>query len=76
VSKRHVVEPYELSTPERSLFWEEAMNAARVLAEVTGAAKMNYGIHGNVIPHLHLHLWMTRTTSAAALLGRVVYPQR
>jgi diadenosine tetraphosphate (Ap4A) HIT family hydrolase len=21
------------------------------------AIKMNYGIHGNVIPHLHLHLW-------------------
>lgn len=57
VSKRHVVEPYELPSPERSLFWEEAMNTARVLAELTGAVKMNYGIHGNVIPHLHLHLW-------------------
>jgi diadenosine tetraphosphate (Ap4A) HIT family hydrolase len=57
VSKRHVVEPYELSGTERSLFWEEAMNAARALAEFTGAVKMNYGIHGNVIPHLHLHLW-------------------
>ena len=33
------------------------MSAARALAELTGTAKMNYGIHGNVIPHLHLHLW-------------------
>ena len=33
------------------------MNAARALAEFTGAVKMNYGIHVNVIPHLHLHLW-------------------
>ena len=57
VSKRHVVEPYELAATERSLFWEEAMNAARALAELSGAVKMNYGIHGNVIPHLHLHLW-------------------
>ena len=57
VSKRHVVEPYELAATERRLFWEEAMDAARALAELTGVVKMNYGIHGNVIPHLHLHLW-------------------
>ncbi len=57
VSKRHVVESYELDKADRALFWEEAMNAARVLAEFTGAAKMNYGIEGNMVPHLHLHLW-------------------
>jgi diadenosine tetraphosphate (Ap4A) HIT family hydrolase len=57
VSKRHVVEPFELTEPEGAAFWAEAMRAARILAELTGAVKMNYGIHGNVIPHLHLHLW-------------------
>lgn len=57
VSKHHVVEPFELHASDRAAFWEEAMNAARTLAELTGAVKMNYGIHGNVIPHLHLHLW-------------------
>ena len=57
VSKRHAVEPFELSTGDAAAFWSEAMTAARVLAELTGAVKMNYGIHGNVIPHLHLHLW-------------------
>jgi diadenosine tetraphosphate (Ap4A) HIT family hydrolase len=57
VSKHHVVEPYQLPDPERVAFWDEAMRTARALAEFTGAVKMNYGIHGNVIPHLHLHLW-------------------
>jgi diadenosine tetraphosphate (Ap4A) HIT family hydrolase len=57
VSKRHVVEPFELPEPDRAAFWTEALTAARALSELTQAVKMNYGIHGNVIPHLHLHLW-------------------
>jgi diadenosine tetraphosphate (Ap4A) HIT family hydrolase len=57
VSKLHVVEPFELPERESTSFWAEAMVAARVLAQLTGALKLNYGIHGNVIPHLHLHLW-------------------
>jgi diadenosine tetraphosphate (Ap4A) HIT family hydrolase len=31
--------------------------AARILKEVTGAFKINYEIHGNTAPHLHLHLF-------------------
>lgn len=57
VCKRHVVEPYELPDAERRAFWDESMRAARAIAHVSGAVKMNYGIHGNVIPHLHMHLW-------------------
>jgi diadenosine tetraphosphate (Ap4A) HIT family hydrolase len=57
VSKRHVVEPFELPEQDSTAFWTDAMQAARALAEFTGAVKLNYGIHGNVIPHLHLHLW-------------------
>jgi len=56
VSKHHAVEPFELTEPDGAAFRAEAMSAARILAELTGAVKMNYGIHGNVIPHLHLHL--------------------
>jgi diadenosine tetraphosphate (Ap4A) HIT family hydrolase len=57
VSKLHVVEPYELSSEDGSAFWEEAMVVARVLAELFQPVKMNYEIHGNVVPHLHLHLY-------------------
>jgi diadenosine tetraphosphate (Ap4A) HIT family hydrolase len=52
-----VVEPFELPEADRAAFWTEALTAAHALSELTQAVKMNYGIHGNVIPHLHLHLW-------------------
>jgi diadenosine tetraphosphate (Ap4A) HIT family hydrolase len=57
VSKRHVVEPFELPAGERAAFWEEAMAAAQVVADLYRPVKMNYEVHGNVIPHLHLHLY-------------------
>jgi diadenosine tetraphosphate (Ap4A) HIT family hydrolase len=57
VSKRHVVEPFELPSPELIAFWQEAMLAARTVNELFRPTKMNYEIHGNTIPHLHLHLY-------------------
>jgi diadenosine tetraphosphate (Ap4A) HIT family hydrolase len=57
VSKRHVVEPYELSTDERAAFWEESLSVAELLNEEFRPIKLNYEIHGNTIPHLHLHLY-------------------
>jgi diadenosine tetraphosphate (Ap4A) HIT family hydrolase len=57
VSKRHVVEPFELPSPELIAFWREAMLAARTVNELYRPTKMNYEIHGNTIPHLHLHLY-------------------
>jgi diadenosine tetraphosphate (Ap4A) HIT family hydrolase len=57
VSKHHVVEPLEL--PERDLraFWDDAMVAACVLKRLFSPRKLNYEIHGNTIPHLHMHLF-------------------
>ena len=57
VSKHHVIEPFDLSAPDLAAFWDDAMLAARVLNEVFRPAKLNYEIHGNTIPHLHLHLF-------------------
>src|SRR6267143_4133944 len=57
VAKRHVREPFELPMPHRASFWEEAMRAAQILAGLFNPVKMNYEIHGNTIPHLHLHLF-------------------
>jgi lincosamide nucleotidyltransferase A/C/D/E len=56
-SKVHVVEPYELSEDEQVRFWLDAMAAARGLADVVKPIKMNYEIHGNTVPHLHMHLF-------------------
>ena len=57
VSKRHVVEPFELPALDLAAFWTEAMLTARALSDLFEPTKMNYEVHGNVIPHLHLHLY-------------------
>lgn len=57
VSKSHVVEPFELPIERQAGFWMEAMAAAGVLATLYQPVKVNYEIHGNVIPHLHVHLY-------------------
>jgi diadenosine tetraphosphate (Ap4A) HIT family hydrolase len=57
VSKHHVVEPYELPPNEHVAFWEEVTTAAATLANLFQPLKMNYEIHGNVVPHLHVHLY-------------------
>jgi diadenosine tetraphosphate (Ap4A) HIT family hydrolase len=55
--KRHAIELYELSTEEANDFMQDVQRTAKALHEVTGAVKLNYEIHGNTIPHLHLHLF-------------------
>ncbi len=57
ISKQHVVEPFELPSRQRALFWEDTMVVARALGDLLHPVKMNYEIHGNTIPHLHLHLF-------------------
>ncbi|MDP8932086.1 MAG: HIT family protein [Actinomycetota bacterium] len=57
VAKRHVVEPFELPDDECSAFFSDAMRVARALVEEFQPVKLNYEIHGNTIPHLHLHLF-------------------
>lgn len=57
VSKRHVIEPYELPPDESAQFWADAMRAAAAVASVVQPVKVNYEIHGNTIPHLHVHIF-------------------
>lgn len=56
-SKRHVVEPFELTADEQAAFWEECMLVAGAIRDVFGPRKLNYEIHGNTVPHLHLHIY-------------------
>ena len=56
-SKSHVNEPYDLRPSEQSAFWGDAMRVARAVADLLDPVKMNYEIHGNTVPHLHLHLF-------------------
>lgn len=57
VSRRHVNEPFELAEAEQRQFWSDSMLVAAAVASVVTPIKMNYEIHGNTLPHLHLHLF-------------------
>lgn len=57
VLKRHAVELYELSSNEASALMHDVQRVAEAVQRITGAVKLNYEIHGNTIPHLHVHLF-------------------
>lgn len=57
VSKPHAVELYDLNESELLNYMKEVQLSAKALKYVTNAIKINYEIHGNSIPHLHMHLY-------------------
>lgn len=57
VYKRHRIELYELDDEECLGLMKDIQRSARALKSVTGAVKINYEIHGNSLPHLHVHLY-------------------
>ena len=57
VSKVHVVEPFELPETESAGFWRDCMAVAKALNDLVRPVKMNYEVHGNTLPHLHMHLF-------------------
>ena len=56
VFKRHATELFHLAPTERIQLMEEVSQFAKVLAETFEAKKMNYGLLGNQMPHIHWHL--------------------
>ncbi len=60
VSKPHAVELHDLSDEESVAFMHDLRMVSSALKKVTDAVKLNYEIHGNTIPHLHMHLWPRR----------------
>jgi diadenosine tetraphosphate (Ap4A) HIT family hydrolase len=56
VFKRHATELFHLAPTERIQLMEEVSRLAKVLAETFTAAKMNYELLGNQIPHIHWHV--------------------
>jgi diadenosine tetraphosphate (Ap4A) HIT family hydrolase len=73
-SKAHVNEPFELPPSEQSAFWRDAMCVARAVADQLDPVKMNYEIHGNTVPHLHLHLFPRHTDDP--YVGGAIDPRR
>jgi diadenosine tetraphosphate (Ap4A) HIT family hydrolase len=57
VSQTHAVDLHDLPEAVASAFMRDARKVSMAVASVTGAVKMNYEIHGNSIPHLHMHFF-------------------
>jgi diadenosine tetraphosphate (Ap4A) HIT family hydrolase len=55
--QRHRVELHELDAEEAAQFMSAVQRVSAALHEVSGAVKMNYEVHGNTIPHLHMHFF-------------------
>lgn len=57
VSRIHAVELHDLTEEQAAIFMADVRNVSSALARVTGAVKLNYEIHGNTLPHLHMHFF-------------------
>src|SRR5215216_6100473 len=47
--RKHVIEPYELTADERTLFFDDLAAVGKALQAAFKADKMNYNILGNVV---------------------------
>ena len=57
VLKHHAAELHDLGEDEAEGFMKDIRRVSRALKSTTGAIKMNLEIHGNTIPHLHVHFY-------------------
>ncbi len=57
VSQLHAVELHDLPEADASAFMRDAQRVSRALKTATGAVKLNYEIHENSLPHLHMHFF-------------------
>jgi diadenosine tetraphosphate (Ap4A) HIT family hydrolase len=57
VSRVHAVELHDLSDAEAESFMRDTRKVSSALSNVTKAVKLNYEIHGNTLPHLHMHFF-------------------
>jgi diadenosine tetraphosphate (Ap4A) HIT family hydrolase len=55
--RRHAVELHDLSPDEGAALMRDVQRLSRALKDATGAVKMNCEVHGNTVPHLHMHFF-------------------
>jgi len=54
--KRHANELFELESEELAEFWQDVAQVAKAISSIYQPAKINYGVFGNLCPHIHCHL--------------------
>lgn len=57
VSRTHAVDLHDLPEDAALAFMRDAQRLSLALSIATHAVKMNYEIHGNTIPHVHMHFF-------------------
>jgi diadenosine tetraphosphate (Ap4A) HIT family hydrolase len=57
VSQIHAVDLHDLTETAAAAFMHDAWLISKALRTITGAVKLNYEIHGNSLPHLHMHFF-------------------
>jgi len=57
VFRRHAIELHDLTESEGAAFMRDVQRLSAALKRVSGAAKLNYEVHGNTIEHLHMHFY-------------------
>ena len=65
-----VMEIFDLNANDRATLMEEISRASEALKKLTGAAKINIGALGNLVPQLHIHI-VARNQGDAAWPGPV-----
>ena len=55
--KKHERELHQLKSNVQSAVFAELMTAGRAVADTFKPWKMNYSCYGNVVPHIHWHLF-------------------
>lgn len=57
VCRTHAVEVHDLPEPAAIAFMQDLRSVSKALSATTGAIKLNHEIHGNTLPHLHVHIY-------------------
>jgi diadenosine tetraphosphate (Ap4A) HIT family hydrolase len=61
----NLVELHDLSAADRAVLIEEIARASGALKSLSGAAKINVGALGNLVPQLHIHVVARKPGDAA-----------
>lgn len=57
-ARRHVIELHELTAEEGAAFMRDIQRVGQALVgALPDIVKLNYELHGNTVPHLHLHVF-------------------
>lgn len=63
---RHVADPTDLDAEEAAGFWRELLTVGEVLKRHYRPLKLNIALYGNVLPHLHAHVFPRTVDDPAA----------